>query len=64
MKTLRSRCITRYAGYLAVPITSRQLARPALHACRQAVYRQRKAALVALVRVLAAAAANVTRFRS
>ena len=57
MKTLRSRCINPKCGdQYRHEQASRQTCSDA---CRQAVYRQRKAALVALVRVLAAAKAKV-----
>ena len=57
MKTLRSRCINPKCGdqYRHEQASSQTCS----DACRQAVYRQRKAALVALARVLAAAAAKV-----
>ena len=57
MKTLRRRCINPKCGdqYRHEQASSQTCS----DACRQAVYRQRKAALVALVRVLAAAAAKV-----
>ena len=57
MKTLRSRCINPKCGdqYRHEQASSQTCS----DACRQAVYRQRKAALSALARVLAAAAATV-----
>ena len=57
MKTLRRRCINPKCGdlYRHEQASSQTCS----DACRQAVYRQRKAALVALARVLAAAAAKV-----
>ena len=56
MKTLKSRCINPKCGaqYRHEQASSQTCS----DACRQAVYRQRKAALVALVRALAAAAAK------